>query len=140
MDMNKFFEENGKIRISDYKVTVKHKTDDYLLAANPEEQDSYFEYWYCAKESDIPNKSLESFENDYIAKHKLLSVESAEELDNSDVAWIEGIELPKQTVLSDYVTELINMGEDGYKLSLASATENYLLDLDCRLSMIELGV
>lgn len=138
--MEKFFVENGKIRISDYKVTVKHKTDDYLKEATPEEQDSYLEYWYCAKESDIPNKSLKSFEDDYISKHKLLSIESVEELDNSNVAWIEGIELPKQTVLSDYVTELIEMGKDGYELLLASATENYLLDLDCRLSMIELGV
>lgn len=138
--MEKFFIENGKIRISDYKVTVKHKTDDYLKEANPEEKDSFFEYWYCSKESKIPNKSLESFKNDYIAKHKLLSIESIEKFDNSDIAWIEGIELPKQTALSDYVAELINMGKDGYDLLLASATENYLLDLDCRLSMIELGV
>lgn len=139
MDTNRFFEENGKIRISDYLVTMKHKVDDYIRAENPEEEDKYTDY-YLAKESGIPNKSLKSFEDDYIAKHKLMSIVNVRELDNSEVAWIEGIELPKQTVLSDYVTELIEMGYDGYKAMTAAATENYLLDLDCRLSMVELGV
>lgn len=126
--------ENGIIKISRYKVIYRQYYDSYVNGVDADEPTSNERYFKNADDA-------QGFVERYLSKHKALEYVETKEIDTSKYDWIDGIEIPSgYSCAQDYIDELLEMGEDGYELLLASATENYLLDLDCRLSMIELGV
>ena len=126
--------EDGVIRISKYKVIYKQFYDSYVEGADADEP-SLSERYFKTEED------AQKFVVNYLSKHKALEYVETVKVDTSEYDWIDGIKIPNgYSCPQDYIDELLAMGEEEYKMSLAAATENYLLDLDCRLSMIELGI
>lgn len=75
-----------------------------------------------------------------IPKHQLLELISIEELDNSQYSYMEGIKLKTKDTKRE-IEEIASYGsEEAYLASLPSANDEYLLDLDARLCLLELGI
>ncbi|MDD6988784.1 hypothetical protein [Ruminococcus sp.] len=126
--------EDGVIKISKYKVVYKQFYDSYV--PDTEAGECSVNERYFKTEADA-----EKFVTGYLSKHKALEYVETAEIDTSSYAWIDGIKVPDGYICAqDYIDKLMDMGEEEYNLSLTTTTEDYLLDLDCRLSMIELGV
>lgn len=72
-------------------------------------------------------------------KHSNYLLKEIIENDIEDILWLDGYILktnsPKEEILS-----LIEMGEEMYLKSAQNTNESYLVDLDYRLSLIELGL
>ena len=129
-----FQNDNGVIKVSRYKVIYKQFYDSYV--PDTETNEPTLNERYFKTEEDA-----EKFVVNYLSKHKALEYAETVKVNTSEYDWIDGIKIPNgYSCPQDYIDELLAMGEEEYKMSQAAATENYLLDLDCRLSMIELGV
>ena len=108
------------IVVRDYKTTEKTEYDENTYYVN---DDSYKEW----TEQLIP-------------KHQLYELISDEPLDTSKYTWMDGIELrtgnhPKE------IAQIAAYGSlEAYTASLDEARDEYLLDLDCRISAVELGI
>lgn len=126
--------ENRIIHVSKYKVVYKQFYESYVSGVEADETTLNERYFTSREEA-------EKFVTNYLNKHKALEYIETVAVDTSNYNWIDSIEVPKEyTCPQDYIDELLAMGEEEYKISLTTTTDNYLLDLDCRLSMIELGV
>lgn len=119
MQKYKFFVENGHIRI--YRFQVKH--------------------WIGGNISKMDSELCESISvaNYLILQLKKLGFEffDVTPLDVTDIEWMDGI------FVDDSFSEALRiyeMGEQAYLESLRTTPENYALDLDYRLSKIELGL
>ena len=127
-------ENDNIIRVSRYKVTYYQHFNSYIEGVEPDESTVNDRYFISVEDAD-------GFVNDYLAKHKALEYIGTTKIDTSSYEWVDGVEIPSEyQYAQDYIDELLAMGEEEYKISLTTTTEDYLLDLDCRLSMIELGV
>ena len=157
-ELDRFFIEDNKIRIYKYKCTYTQQVWDYsnLEKSNTgnEEKtiDNEFKFStrtlvpithtiFLADSSNIPNNTPESFKRDYIDKHSKLDIVSIEPLDVSDIDWMDGIPVDKSYQMnSDYIEYLLNIGKESYNKLLTSTVEDYMTDLDYRLSLIEMGL
>ncbi len=127
MDMGIFWIENNKIRLNTYKITSRlYSSDD-----KTEYSDSVL---YFDKER------LAGYEERFVAKHRLVEIVEKEAIDTSGIAWMEGIEL-KTNDRQKEIAEIASYGSlEAYMASLPEVRDEYLLDLDCRMSMLELGI
>ena len=123
--LNNFYVKGNKIFLNSWEVILRRW--------NSVEKTSYKdEVLYLSDESKV-----EVTEN-IVPKHQLMEVLSVTPLENSQYSYMEGLQL----VTSDFnkeIEEIASYGsEEVYKASLPTATDEYLLDLDFRLSMVEL--
>ena len=127
MDMGIFWVENNKIRLNTYKITSRlYSSDD-----KTEYSDSVL---YFDKER------LAGYEERFVAKHRLVEIVEREAIDISEYTWMEGIEL-KTGNRTKEIAEIASYGSlEAYMTSLPEVRDEYLLDLDCRMSMLELGI
>lgn len=127
MDINAVYEQDGKIQLYKYKITVRHYEN--LDKTEYADRDYY-----------VDEAGAEEWEVNVIPKHQLLELVSKEELDTSEYAWLEDIELRTDDTAME-IAEIASYGSrEVYNASLAEYRDEYLLDLECRVSMIELGV
>lgn len=88
----------------------------------------------------VDDDGLHELEVDLVLKHQLLEIVSKREIDISDIAWMEGIELRTNDRQKE-IADIASYGSlEAYKASLPEVRDEYLLDLDCRMSMLELGI
>lgn len=126
--------EDRTIKISRYKVTYYQHYDSYVEGVEANESTLNERYFKTAEDA-------QGFIDRYLNKHKALEYVETIELDTSLYEWLDGIEIPSNyTCAQTFIDELVAMGEEEYNLSLTTTTEDYLFDLDYRLSLIELGL
>ena len=127
MNIQLFKVEDGKIGLKKYKIALRRYTtlekEDYT------DEDIY-----------LDDVGLYEYEVNYVPKHKLLEIVNKEELDMSEYSWMEGIEL-KTSDRAKEIVEIASYGSlEAYQASLQETRDEYLLDLECRVSMMELGL
>ena len=128
MELGYFYvDENGMIQLNKYKMTVR----DYKTV----EKADYTDTVYFMNEA-----NADEWENNIIPKHQLLELVSKEELDTSKYAWMAGVELKTDNHTRE-IEQIASYGSiEAYTASLDTARDEYLLDLDCRVAMLELGI
>lgn len=119
--------KNNKIRLNKYSLIIRHYTAI--------DKENYTDKIYYVDEEEA-----HELEVNVVPKHKLLEIISKTELDSSQYSYMEGIELKTQ----DYNREISEIAAYGsfeaYKASLEEVRDEYLLDMDCRIAMLEMGV
>ena len=99
---------------------------------NPDNFDLTLEYF-------LDEEEVNGFKTNYVDKHKLLSVQNVEELDNP-YKWAEGIVLRTDDPYTE-LAEIVKYGsKEAYEASLPEYTDEFMLDVDVRLSMLEMGI
>lgn len=127
MNIKIFNIDNGKIKLNKFKVVVRR----YLCVGSDDYNDS---------EHYVNDDGLYEIEVNFVPKHKLYSIVSKEELDTSDYAWMEGIELTTDNVQKELADIAACGSLEAYKASLPQAQDEFNLDIDYRMSKIELGL
>ena len=148
MDLNLFFIEDNKIKIYKYKCIYTQQVWDYskydeetFRTKNrtlvPIEQTIYL-----AESSNIPNNTPESFKHDFVDKHAKLNITSITPLEVSDIEWLDNIPVADNYLNKpmDYIEYLLSIGKEAYEQSLVTTPEDYMTDLDYRISLLELGL
>lgn len=126
MDIRIIRADNGQIAFNKYKVMLRA----YKTTAREEYSD--VEYY-------VDNAGFEEIKSN-VQKHALLEILEQTELDTSAYEWAKGISIDESD-RENSIKNILSFGSlEAYKSSLQEARDEYLLDLDCRLSMIELGV
>lgn len=120
-------DRNKRIRLNEYKVVAKryltHDRTDF------EEIVSY-----------MTEIALQQYRDKWIAQHQLWEIDTVEELDTSEIAWLDGIQLRTQDTAKE-IAEIAEYGSvEAYEASLPEARDQYNIELDYRLSKLELGI
>ena len=137
MNISEFFRitPDNIVQYVNYIVTLKTlKSVKYLNEGydDPDNFDLTLEYF-------LDEKEVNGFKTNYVDKHKLLSVQNVEELDNP-YKWAEGIVLRTDDPYTE-LAEIVKYGsKEAYEASLPEYTDEFMLDVDVRLSMLEMGV
>lgn len=125
--LDNFYVEDNKIRLNKYKLVVR----DYKTL----EKTNYTDTTYYVNEA-----GYAEWTEQLVPKHQLLELVSQEELDTTEHAWMDGIELRTDNHWKE-IEEIVAYGSiEAYEASLPNAVDEYLLDIDCRISAIELGI
>lgn len=127
MNTDIFYVKDNKIGLNTHKVTVRH-----YLTINKEN--------YVDETQYVNSEGLKEIEVNFVPKHQLYEIVLKEELDTSEYLWMEGIEL-RTSNRSEEISEIASYGSlEAYEASLPEVRDEYLLSLDCRVSMMELGI
>lgn len=127
MNIKLFKVEEGKIGLNKYKISLRHYT-------SLEKED------YTDEEIYLDDAGLYEYEVNFVPKHRLLEIVEKTELDTSEYAWMEGIEL-KTDNRAQEIAEIAAYGSlEAYQASLPESQDAFNLDIDYRLSKIELGI
>ena len=108
------------IVVRDYKTTKKTDYDENTYYVNDE--------------------SYKEWTEQLIPKHRLNELISDEPLDTSKYAWMDGIQLMSDNHAKEIARIAVYGSMEAYTASLDEARDEYLLDLDCRISAVELGI
>ena len=108
------------IVVRDYKTTDKTDYDENTYYVNDE--------------------SYKEWTEQLVPKHQLNELISDEPLDTSKYAWMDGIQLRTDNHPKEIAQIAAYGSMDAYNASLDEAKDEYLLDLDCRISAVELGI
>ena len=108
------------IVVRDYKTTEKTDYDDTTYYVNDE--------------------SYKEWTEQLVPKHQLNELISDEPLDTSKYAWMDGIQLRTDNHPKEIAQIAAYGSMDAYNASLDETRDEYLLDLDCRISAVELGI
>lgn len=127
MNIQLFKVEEGKIGINKYKISLRHYT-------SLEKED------YTDEEIYLDDTGIYEYEVNFVPKHRLLEIVEKTELDTSEYAWMEGIEL-KTSDRAKEIAEIAAYGSlEAYQASLPESQDEFNLDVDYRISKIELGI
>ena len=127
MDMNRFYVENGKVALNTYEIVVRQYSDL--------EKNEYFD-----TRRYVNDKEAYELEVNYVPKHRLLEIVSKTAFDNSEYSWMEGIELRTADPQKE-IADIVSYGSiEAYKASLPQAQDEFNLDMDYRMSKMELGL
>lgn len=127
MNLKNFYIENNRIKLNKYKLILRRY---YTLKKDKYEDDIMY----------LDDDGLHEWKVNRIPKHQLLELVSEEELDTSEYAWMEGIKLRTQDRAKE-IAEIAAYGSlEAYQASLPESQDAFNLDVDYRLSKIELGI
>lgn len=125
-DIRLFRVENGLLQLNTHKVVVR--------AYKTKEKDDYVDTEYFVDEVGLQDLITN------IGKHKSFEITEQTELDTSAYDWVKGLSVDLAD-RENSIRKILSYGNlDDYKSAQPEAKDEYLLDLDCRVSMIELGV
>ena len=118
-DINNFYDLDGVIHLNKYKIVVRYY--------DSVEKQTYEDVTMFMKEQ-------------HIAKHQLLELISEEVIDTSDYEWMEGLPIQSDNPIKE-IEEIYNYGsKEAYEASLPQAQDEFNLDMDYRMSKMELGL
>lgn len=127
MDIGFFRIEDGKIRLNKHKLILRRYdtinkdkyTDDIMY---------------------LDDDGLYEWEVNRVPKHKLMEIVSKEDIDISAYGWMDGIEL-KTGNRAKEIAEIASYGsKEAYEASLPETQDAFNMDIDYRLSKLELGL
>ena len=120
--------EGNKIALNKHKLTVRFYTD--VEKTSYEDRELY-----------LNDEELTEWKTQLIPKHQLYELVSEEELDTPEYAWMEGIEINPETDRVKQIEQIASYGSlEAYQASLQETRDEYLLDLEYRISAMELGL
>ena len=131
MNISEFFRitPDNIVQCVNYIVTLKTlKSVKYLNEGydDPDNFDLTLEYF-------LDEKEVNGFKTNYVDKHKLLSVQNVEE-------WAGGIVLRTDDPYTE-LAEIVKYGsKEAYEASLPEAQDEFNIDMDYRMSKMELGL
>lgn len=127
MNINLVYELDGKIALNKYKLVVRHYS-------NLEKTKYTDAEYFCTDEN------AKEWAENVIPKHQLLELISKEELDTSSYEWLEGIPLKTEDTARE-IAEITAYGsKEAYEASLPEYVDDFMLDMECRMAMIEMGI
>lgn len=122
-----FYIEDNAIRLNKYKLVVR----DYKTL----EKSDYTDTTYYVNEA-----GFKEWTEQLVPKHQLLELVSQEMLDTSAYAWMDGIRLRTDNHWKE-IEEIAACGSiEAYEASLPESADHFRIDVDYRLSKIELGL
>ena len=122
--LNNFYIEDNKIHLNKYKLVVR----DYKTLEKTDR--TYY----------VNEAAMKEWTEQLVPKHQLLELISKENLNTSEYSWMEGIALRTDNHWKE-IEGIASYGSmEAYEASLPEFTDEYLLDLDCRISAVELGI
>ena len=126
-DINNFYDLDGVIHLNKYKIVVRY-------------YDSVEKQTYEDVTMFLNDEGLKDMKEQHIAKHQLLELISEEVIDTSDYEWMEGLPIQSDNPIKE-IEEIYNYGsKEAYEASLPQAQDEFNLDMDYRMSKMELGV
>ena len=126
-DINNFYDLDGVIHLNKYKIVVRY-------------YDSVEKQTYEDVTMFLNDEGLKDMKEQHIAKHQLLELISEEVIDTSDYEWMEGLPLQSDNSIKE-IEEIYNYGsKEAYEASLPQAQDEFNLDMDYRMSKMELGL
>lgn len=88
----------------------------------------------------LNDEGLKDMKEQHIAKHQLLELISEEVIDTSDYEWMEGLPIQSDNPIKE-IEEIYNYGsKEAYEASLSEYTDEFMLDIDVRVAMLEMGI
>ena len=126
-DINNLFDLDGVLHLNKYKIVVRY-------------YDSVEKQTYEDVTMFLNDEGLKDMKEQHIAKHQLLELISEEVIDTSDYEWMEGLPLQSDNPIKE-IEEIYNYGsKEAYEASLPQAQDEFNLDMDYRMSKMELGL
>jgi hypothetical protein len=126
-DINNFYDLDGVLHLNKYKIVVRY-------------YDSVEKQTYEDVTMFLNDEGLKDMKEQHIAKHQLLELISEEVIDTSDYEWMEGLPLQSDNSIKE-IEEIYNYGsKEAYEASLPQAQDEFNLDMDYRMSKMELGL
>ena len=133
----KYFKVDGNIvKCQEYLVFLKVlKSRDFLNKPLCDDPENYF----IEEHSFRIENEVELFKSNFVDKHILMSIQSIEKL-NNPYTWLEGVELRTNDPCTE-LAEIVKYGsKEAYEASLPQAQDEFNLDMDYRMSKMELGL
>ena len=125
-DINNFYDLDGVIHLNKYKIVVRY-------------YDSVEKQTYEDVTMFLNDEGLKDMKEQHIAK-QLLELISEEVIDTSDYEWMEGLPIQSDNPIKE-IEEIYNYGsKEAYEASLPQAQDEFNLDMDYRMSKMELGL
>ena len=126
-DINNFYDLDGVIHLNKYKIVVRY-------------YDSVEKQTYEDVTMFLNDEGLKDMKEQHIAKHQLLELISEQVIDTSDYEWMEGLPIQSDNPIKE-IEEIYNYGsKEAYEASLPQAQDEFNLDMDYRMSKMELGL
>lgn len=126
-DINNFYDLDGVLHLNKYKIVVRY-------------YDSVEKQTYEDVTMFLNDEGLKDMKEQHIAKHQLLELISEEVIDTSDYEWMEGLPIQSDNPIKE-IEEIYNYGsKEAYEASLPQAQDEFNLDMDYRMSKMELGL
>ena len=126
-EINNFYDLDGVIHLNKYKIVVRY-------------YDSVEKQTYEDVTMFLNDEGLKDMKEQHIAKHQLLELISEEVIDTSDYEWMEGLPIQSDNPIKE-IEEIYNYGsKEAYEASLPQAQDEFNLDMDYRMSKMELGL
>lgn len=118
---------DNKITLNKYQVVLRRYT-----ALDKSEFEDDIRY--------LTEEEAHELEVNVVPKHQLLEIISKAELDNAQYSYMEGITLRTQDFNSE-ITEIASYGsKEAYEASLPEYMDDFMLDMECRMAMVEMGI
>lgn len=126
-DINNFYDLDGVLHLNKYKIVVRY-------------YDSVEKQTYEDVTMFLNDEGLKDMKEQHIAKHQLLELISEEVIDTSDYEWMEGLPIQSDNPIKE-IEEIYNYGsKEAYEASLPQAQDEFNIDMDYRMSKMELGL
>lgn len=124
---NFYIDSDNKIQLNTYKMVIR----DYKTVEKTDYTDSTYY---------MNDDRVKEWTEQLIPKHQLLELVSQEALDTSAYAWMAGIELVTDNHPKE-IEQIASYGSyEAYVASLSETQDAFNLDVDYRLSKMELGI
>lgn len=118
---------DNKIILNKYQVVLRRYT---VLDKSEFEDDIRY----------LTEEEAHELEVNVVPKHQLLEIISKTELDNAQYSYMEGI-TPKTQDFNSEIVEIASYGsKEAYEASLPEYMDDFMLDMECRMAMIEMGI
>jgi len=127
MNTDIFKIENGRIRLNKYKIILRKYT-------------SAVKDIFTDEEIYLDEGGMYEYEVNFVPKHQLLEIIVKEEVDTSEYAWMEGIEVDAKNRQKEIERIAAYGSLEAYEASLPYTDAVFKVETDFRLSKLELGI
>lgn len=129
LDMQVFaIRPDGTIKIRNHKETLR-------TYAAPTDRVNYTDQVLYFSDDEI-----DGWKDRYVAKHQLLEIVKEEEVDMSDISWMDGIKLHTNNKAAE-IRKIYSYGSlEAYESTLEEAQDLFKCDIDERITKLELGL
>ena len=130
--MQQFKIENGKAALVKHKAEIREYYNPTLL---PEDTTGITREYY------LTDSEWKEWSEQQIPKHKRYELVSHEDIDVSAYAWVDGVDVSGESDPTFTANEMIKYtSREEYEAAQPVSQAMYQLDLDYRLSKLELGI